>query len=168
VSQEHDHVRTIADRIAGHLTARGPAVPSGGTRQDSGELGQELSAIRSGLHELERKLDRIESSLSQSPALSGSAPRARVIDYISAPAASVNASPFESPASAPRTQSPWLGSLHAGFAATAPPHASQERFGVEEASVAELVEFFENEKKCTVEPGGKPCDHCAMCSSRGF
>jgi hypothetical protein len=34
--------------------------------------------------------------------------------------------------------------------------------------VAELVEFFETEKKCSVEPGGKPCDHCSMCSSRGF
>jgi hypothetical protein len=49
-----------------------------------------------------------------------------------------------------------------------PSHASQERFGVEEATVKELVEFFESEKKCSVEPGGKPCDHCAMCSSRGF
>jgi len=24
------------------------------------------------------------------------------------------------------------------------------------------------EKACTFEPNGKPCDHCAMCSSRGF
>jgi hypothetical protein len=47
-------------------------------------------------------------------------------------------------------------------------HSSQERFGVEEAAVTELVEFFENEKKCSVDPSGKPCDHCAMCSSRGF
>ena len=47
-------------------------------------------------------------------------------------------------------------------------HASQERFGVEEAAVSELVEFFENEKQCSVDPSGKPCDHCAMCSSRGF
>jgi hypothetical protein len=52
----------------------------------------------------------------------------------------------------------------------APPaaHLSEERFGVEEATVAELVEFFENEKKCSMDPSGKPCDHCAMCSSRGF
>jgi hypothetical protein len=47
-------------------------------------------------------------------------------------------------------------------------HPSQQRFGVEEATVAELVEFFESEKKCAMDPGGKPCDHCAMCSSRGF
>ena len=47
-------------------------------------------------------------------------------------------------------------------------HSSQERFGVEEATINELVEFFEQEKKCSMDPSGKPCDHCAMCSSRGF
>lgn len=47
-------------------------------------------------------------------------------------------------------------------------HSSQERFGVEEATLTELVEFFEREKKCSMDPSGKPCDHCAMCSSRGF
>ncbi len=49
-----------------------------------------------------------------------------------------------------------------------PWHPSLERFGVEEATVSELVDFFQSEKSCTLEPGGKPCDHCAMCSSRGF
>lgn len=64
---------------------------------------------------------------------------------------------IESRVSVPRLQSPWLGS-----------HPSMERFGVEEATVSELVDFFQNEKACSLEPGGKPCDHCAMCSSRGF
>lgn len=54
----------------------------------------------------------------------------------------------------PRVHSPW--------------HPSLDRFGVEEATVSQLVDFFQNEKTCSVEPGGKPCDHCAMCSSRGF
>lgn len=62
---------------------------------------------------------------------------------------------------APRVQSPWLAGVNAS-------HPSMERFGVEEAAVSELVDFFQNEKACSVEPGGKPCDHCAMCSSRGF
>ena len=57
--------------------------------------------------------------------------------------------------SAPRVHSPWS-------------HPSMERFGVEEATVSELVDFFQGEKQCSMEPGGKPCDHCAMCSSRGF
>ena len=60
-----------------------------------------------------------------------------------------------------RVQSPWLGSV-------ATSHPSTDRFGVEEATVSELVDFFQNEKACSLEPGGKPCDHCAMCSSRGF
>ena len=47
-------------------------------------------------------------------------------------------------------------------------HASQEKFNVEEATVAEMVDYFEQTKKCELEPGGKPCDHCSMCSSRGF
>jgi CRISPR/Cas system-associated protein Cas10 (large subunit of type III CRISPR-Cas system) len=64
---------------------------------------------------------------------------------------------IESRVSVPRLQSPWLAS-----------HPSMERFGVEEATVSELVDFFQNEKACSLEPGGKPCDHCAMCSSRGF
>lgn len=57
----------------------------------------------------------------------------------------------------PRVQSPWLAS-----------HPSMDKFGVEEATVSELVDFFQSEKACSLEPGGKPCDHCAMCSSRGF
>lgn len=68
-------------------------------------------------------------------------------------------------------QSPWLApfarAATEGYGQPAD-HPSQERFGVEEAAVSELVEFFENEKQCTVDPSGKPCDHCAMCSSRGF
>jgi hypothetical protein len=59
--------------------------------------------------------------------------------------------------STPRVQSPWLAS-----------HPSLDKFGIEEATVSELVDFFQSEKACSLEPGGKPCDHCAMCSSRGF
>lgn len=61
---------------------------------------------------------------------------------------------IEAKVSVPRVHSPW--------------HPSLERFGVEEATVSELVDFFQNEKTCSMEPGGKPCDHCVMCSSRGF
>lgn len=68
---------------------------------------------------------------------------------------------IESRVSAPRMHSPWLAGVNAS-------HPSQERFGVEEATVSELVDFFQSEKNCTLEPGDKPCDHCAMCSSRGF
>ena len=60
---------------------------------------------------------------------------------------------IEAKVSGPRVHSPW--------------HPSLDRFGVEEATVSELVDYFQNEKTCSMEPGGKPCAHCAMCSSRG-
>ncbi len=47
-------------------------------------------------------------------------------------------------------------------------HPSQEKFAVLEAVADEIVDGLKNEKACTFEPNGKPCDHCAMCSSRGF
>jgi hypothetical protein len=61
---------------------------------------------------------------------------------------------IEAKVGAPRVHSPW--------------HPSLDRFGVDEATVSELVDFTQNEKACSLEPGGKPCDHCAMCSTRGF
>ena len=47
-------------------------------------------------------------------------------------------------------------------------HPSQEKFAVAEAVGQEIIEHFEKEKPCLFEPNGKPCDHCLMCSSRGF
>lgn len=47
-------------------------------------------------------------------------------------------------------------------------HPSQEKFTVLEAVADQIIEGIKNEKACTFEPNGKPCDHCSMCSSRGF
>ena len=47
-------------------------------------------------------------------------------------------------------------------------HASVEKFSVAEAIADEIFSGLQKEKACTFEPNGKPCDHCAMCSSRGF
>ena len=47
-------------------------------------------------------------------------------------------------------------------------HASQEKFKSLEEIADEIIAGLENEKACPYEPTGKPCDHCAMCSSRGF
>ncbi len=47
-------------------------------------------------------------------------------------------------------------------------HPSQERFAVAEAIADEIFAGLQKEKACTFEPNGKPCDHCSMCSSRGF
>ncbi len=48
------------------------------------------------------------------------------------------------------------------------PHPSQEKFQVAEAVAPEMSQNFETEKACIFELNGKPCDHCSMCSSRGF
>lgn len=48
------------------------------------------------------------------------------------------------------------------------PHPSQERFEIAEAIADAIFHGVAKEKACTFEPNGKPCDHCSMCSSRGF
>jgi len=47
-------------------------------------------------------------------------------------------------------------------------HPSIEKFSVAEAIADEIFAGIQKEKACTFEPNGKPCDHCAMCNSRGF
>ncbi len=47
-------------------------------------------------------------------------------------------------------------------------HPSLDKFPVLEAVADQIIEGLKNEKACTFEPNGKPCDHCSMCSSRGF
>lgn len=46
-------------------------------------------------------------------------------------------------------------------------HPSVERFNVAEAIADSIFSHYKKEKACQFEPG-KPCDHCAMCSARGF
>jgi hypothetical protein len=46
-------------------------------------------------------------------------------------------------------------------------HPSQDRFAVAEAIVDSLFNHDAKEKTCTFEPD-RSCDHCSMCSSRGF
>ena len=178
MSTDQDQARLIAERVARRVSGgrSDPARESSSrtSRSDGGNgapASDDLTAIRSGVADLERKLDRVESKLVQGTAGAPIQSRARVIDFISStppPTTSpsiASAPPAYEPQSqfVPATHSPWVRDFGA-----APEHVSQERFGVEEAAVSELVEFFESEKKCSLEPGGKPCDHCAMCSSRGF
>ncbi len=184
MSTEQDQARLIAERVARRVagTRIDPSASTSRTPVKKGEpVREELSAIREGLHDLEDKLDRIESKIVHNPAPPVEASRARLIDFVSSGpplsvAPSINQAPSNSqtpqlsqviqraPAQfVPATHSPWLRDFN-----NVSNHPSQERFGIEEATVAELVEFFESEKKCSVEPGGKPCDHCSMCSSRGF
>lgn len=47
-------------------------------------------------------------------------------------------------------------------------HPSLEKLSVAEAMGDDIFAGMQKEKACTFEPNGKPCDHCAMCNSRGF
>jgi hypothetical protein len=156
MSTELDHAREIAERIARRVSGGNPA-RSERPKQTSG-LTSELAAVRAGLSDLQRKIAQLE---------------AKVVSESHDSLGATDSQPFFSgseidifdqrPRPAPLTHSPWLAGVNATVS-----HASQEKFGVEEAVVAELVDHFEKEKTCNVEPGGKPCDHCDMCSTRGF
>ena len=142
MSTELDQAREMAERIARRVSGE-----SESRRPQSSEVSSQLAAVRAGLSELQKKIDQLEAKVTSGPA---------------APTR-----PSQTSSTPPRqqlvTHSPWLAGINSSYS-----HPSQERFGVEEATVTELVDFFEKEKICNVEPGGKPCDHCAMCSSRGF
>ena len=168
MSSEQDQARLLAERIARRVSQGGKtesvASPRAETRAD---VGEELSVMRASREELQQRLARIESHVT----------RSRGDDVIQSEGAGgaqeqsersgrggvgrQTGRAFAAPTAA---GSPWLSGMYVPAAA----HPSQERFGVEEAAVSELVDFFEGEKKCELEPGGKPCDHCAMCNTRGF
>ena len=183
MSTDQDQARLIAERVARRMSGgrSGPARESSSraSRSNGGNgapVSEELTAIRSGLADLERKLDRVESKIVQGTAGAPIQSRARVIDFVSStpPPDGFAVHCFFAAAAARqlryRNLSLFRQRIRPGSEISAPRPSTSVRsaFGVEEAAVSELVEFFESEKKCSVEPGGKPCDHCAMCSSRGF
>ena len=147
-----EQARLIAERIARRVSSesglQANSAPMAGLKP---EVSSELATMRAMLTELQKRLVQIESKVR-----SDQSETATVKTY-------GTTSPSGGDKRIPLTHSPWLAGVNASVA-----HASQEKFGVEEAVVSELVDFFEKEKTCSVEPGGKPCDHCAMCSSRGF
>lgn len=160
MSGEQDQVRLLAERIARRVSQGERVDDAHGSRIESSErVGDELAMMRASLEELQRRLVQIESHLTRRDSdVSPSARGAQSSEQGSEQRELQQARPTSS-----GVRSPWLSGMYVPAA-----HPSQEKFGVEEATVAELVDFFEGEKKCELEPGGKPCDHCAMCSTRGF
>lgn len=165
MSSEQDQVRQLAERIARRV-AESADVRAAASTTDTGDVNTELAAMRRSLAALQERLVRIESHLTpeeraahQTQSRSSSSSSSS-----SAPANRLAGSRAQDAETVPVTRSPWLSGMYVPAAA----HPSQEKFGVEEATVSELVDFFEGAKSCELEPGGKPCDHCAMCSSRGF
>lgn len=146
MSSELDQARSIAERIARKVSAGNVASP--GQSPPNTQLTVEIAAVRASISDLQQKLVQLES-------------RARKDASTTSGQSTDGRQPFAT--FVPPTHSPWL----AGVNATAT-HPTEERFGVEEAAVNELVDYFQSEKSCSIDPSGKPCDHCAMCSSRGF
>jgi hypothetical protein len=165
-SSEQDRVRELAERVARRLAdaprGRGEAGGVGG--------GEDLAALRASLSEIQKRLAHIESHLAHGEDCADGAPApAGQPDDAAARQRPASPPPSNPPRSAPppsqtQPRSTWLS----GTYVPATSHPSQEQFAGLGEAVSELVEFFESEKTCTVEPGGKACDHCGMCSARGF
>lgn len=160
MSQDQDQARRLAERIA-RSVSQGNRDSQRSRVESSTDVGQELSVMRASLEELQQRLARIESHVTRDGDDAFQAERRAERGSEQGSAQPQSSQPV---ASSNTSRSPWLSGMYVPAAG----HPSQERFGVEEAAVSELVDFFEGEKKCELEPGGKPCDHCAMCNTRGF
>ena len=158
MSTERDQARLLAERIARRVSQGAPEQDTSQERaQNTGDVNYELAAVRESLEELQKRLSRLESHIAPQQS------NRRQSTPVSSNQGDEQRQRDTSTATQSATRSPWLSGIYVPAS-----HPSQERFGVEEAAVSELVDFFESEKKCELEPGGKPCDHCAMCSTRGF
>src|SRR5438270_6517294 len=138
MSTDRDQVKSIAERVAQRVTEGSSRVPISRTFPtpvtNGAPVSEELSAIRAGLHDLENKLDRIESALSHAPTQPVEPPRARMIDFLSpwsplTASSSIGASPQSSSSSTersqprnfgPATHSPWLASMSNMYEANPP------------------------------------------------
>jgi hypothetical protein len=161
MSQDQDQARRLAERIA-RSVSQGSRESQRSRVESSTDVGQELSVMRASLEELQQRLARIESHVTRDGDDAFQAERRA--ERASEQGNAQQTQARQPVASSNTSRAPWLSGMYVPAAA----HPSQERFGVEEAAVSELVDFFEGEKKCELEPGGKPCDHCAMCNTRGF
>ncbi len=160
--KEQDQSRLIAERIARRLSQQHVAADTG--RKETSESTGEVAELRATLRELQQRLAHVESHITHDEdcVAAVKTKNANFNEQISSANSKINTQ-TSTPVSPPQ-RAPFLSGVY--VPAT---HPSAERFGIDEASaVSELVDFFENAKTCELEPGGKPCDHCAMCSSRGF
>ena len=154
MSAEQDKIRTLAERIASRLA--GDAGARAGDDAATAGAGDEVAQLRASLREMQRRLAHVESHVGHGD---DCGPQGGQSGASGGHDSARQQSVAREAATAPHQ---FLSSTYVSAA-----HPSQERFQIDEA-VSELVDFFEREKVCSVEPGEKPCDHCSMCSSRGF
>lgn len=166
-SSEQERIRALAERVARRLASQGDETGAAGSASPRSADAGDLSAVRDGLADIRRRLAHIESHIghdgSHEPRDAARAPRESGRTGPAGSAAHVH----RPDAGDARGQTPATSLWLSGTYVPATEHPSQERFGIDEA-VSEMVDFFEREKTCNLEPGDKPCDHCGMCSSRGF
>ena len=162
MSSEQDRIRAVAERIARRLSQNG----ENKNAQAVGEtnVASELAMLQIELAELRKKLAHVESHITHDETCTEAhalpPPRHREEQRnVGQPREIFSAVEKNMPLSS-STYITAVGATHAG-------HPSGERFEVGEA-VSELVNFFEREEVCKMEPGDKPCDHCLMCSTQGF
>jgi sensor c-di-GMP phosphodiesterase-like protein len=166
MSSEQEQIRLLAERVARRLSEN--ASQQEGALNASNEH-NDVAALRAGLAQIQQRLAHIESHIAHDDSCdnpvpeASSAPRTTRMDARRTAQETRESGGQSSPNPTTPMRSMWLSGTY--VPATA--HPSEERFGIGEA-VSELVDYFKREKTCTIEPGEKPCDHCAMCSSRGF
>ena len=163
---EEERARALAARVAGRL-ARGTAAATtaagsaSSADENAGGLGRELAALRAGLSEIKQRLAHLESHIvGEAECKHENDANGWLTPLVAAGThrrTASNAEPAD--ASSPLR---WTSST---YIPVVPP--SEQRFDINDA-VSELADHFEQGKTCTLEPGGKPCDHCSMCSTRGF
>ncbi len=161
MSSERDQARVLAERIARRVSQGGNTESRHSRVESRTDVGEELSVMRASLEELQKRLARIELHVTRDNQADVAQPERNA--QRNEPGSSTQRQTGGAFTTNGASRSPWLSGVYVPAA-----HPSQERFGVEEAAISELVDFFEGEKKCELEPGGKPCDHCAMCNTRGF
>lgn len=157
MSSEQDKIRMLAERIAGRLAQKSAERSGATTNMPIESVNRELAALRDKMSEMQRQLAQIESHTTRTDGRETSGRAASLHADVE------RASGQPDSLTSARASAPFQWS--STYVPVVPP--SEERFGIGEA-VAELVDHFESGKTCNVEPGNKPCDHCSMCSSRGF
>ncbi|HEX7175842.1 MAG TPA: hypothetical protein VF240_11335 [Pyrinomonadaceae bacterium] len=163
-SSEQEQIRALAERVARRLASQAGEAGAARTGSHVADAG-DLSAVRDGLADIRRRLAHIESHIGHEGSPESGTRATSETSRASSAGNTTHGCGADPDAASGQTRasSLWLS----GTYVPATEHPSQERFGIDEA-VSEMVDFFEREKTCNLEPGDKPCDHCGMCSSRGF
>src|ERR1700687_5141576 len=134
MSTEFNQARSLAERIARKVSAGGSAT-SRHSYPDS-QLTEEIAAVRASIGDLQKKPEQLES-------------RARAAAPGTADLSAKSDKAYSRTAFVPPTHSPWLAGVNAAAS-----HPNEERFGVEEATINELVDYFQGEKTCSIDPSG--------------